>query len=281
MKKITSLILSLMLFICLCGCKSEKSDKKIIAVTIVPQATFVEKVCGDNFDIITLIPPGASAETYEPTIPEIANLNDAELYFAIGVQSEENVILPSINDKEKIVELHTKVEEIYPAVFIDGERDPHLWLSPKRVIVMVNVIAERLSEIDPDNADEYKQNAEKYSAELEALDSEITALLSDKQNRNFIVFHPAFGYFASDYSLTQYALEEHGKEADAKHLAEMADFAKQEGIKTVFYQSETTDRQAKSFAEEISGKAVELTPLSPDYSDNLLSMAKNIAEAIN
>ena len=154
-------------------------------------------------------------------------------------------------------------------------------MSPKRVITIVREIANKLSEIDPDNADEYRENAEKYCSELSLLDAEITTLLSEKQNRKFIVFHPAFGYFAEDYGLEMYALEEHGKEADAKHLAKMADMAKDEGIKVIFYQGETSGRQAEAFAEEIGGKAVELSPLSPDYTENLRLMAKNIAEAIN
>ncbi len=279
MKKIISIILILVISISLCGCNSEnKDDKKIIAVSIAPQATFVQKVCGDNFNVVTVIPPGASAETYEPTIPEIADLNDALIYFSIGVPVEQNIVLPSITDKEKIVELHTAVEDVYPALDIDGERDPHLWLSPKRVIVMVKKIAETLMKTDPENSEIYKENAEKYCKEIENLDKEITKLLGEKQNRKFIVFHPAFGYFANDYSLTMYALEEHGKEADAKHLAEMSDLAKKEGIKSVFYGAETSHRQAEAFAEELGGKAVCLEPLSPDYVENLRTMAKTIAE---
>jgi len=281
MKKITALILSLIFSVYLCGCTGNTAnDKRIIAVSIVPQATFAQKVCGDEFEIITMIPPGASAETYEPTIPEIAKLDDASIYFAIGVPAEQNIILPSVDDKDKIIHLHTECEKVYPAVTIDGERDPHLWLSPKRVIVMVNSIAEAVSKADPDNADKYKENAKKYCDELQKLDSEISLIFKDKQNRKFLVFHPAFGYFAEDYSLSMSALEEHGKEADAKHLSQMADLAKSQGIKTVFYQGEISGRQAEAFAEEINGKAVRLDPLSPDYTENMRALANAISEAM-
>lgn len=281
MKKITALILSLIILILICGCENKNTDdKRIIAVSILPQATFVEKVCGDEFGIVTMIPPGASAETYEVTIPELTKLETAELYFAIGVPVEKNTILPSIGDKDKIINLHTAAEKVYPAVTIGNERDPHLWLSPKRVTVMVREIAEALGKIDPDNKDKYKQNADKYCDELAMLDSEIASLFENKQNRNFLVFHPAFGYIANDYSLNMYALEEHGKEADAKHLSEMTDLAKKKNITTVFYQSEVSGRQAEAFAEEIGGKAVELNPLSPDYIENMRNMTKALSEAM-
>ena len=281
MKKVITLILTFTLIFSLCSCKQETTgNKRIIAVSIVPQATFLEKVCGDNFEIITMVPAGASAETYETTPSQMQALQDAEIYFSIGVPVEENSILPSVTEKTKIISLHSISEEVFPEVTIDGERDPHIWLSPKRVTVMINAIAETLTEIDPENREFYMTNAEKYCDELTRLDGEINELLKEKNNRKFIAFHPAFGYFANDYSLTMYALEEHGKEADAKHMAEMIDLAKKEKIKVIFYQAETSGHQAQAFAEELKGKAVCLEPLAADYTENLKKMATTLAGAM-
>ncbi len=278
------LLIILILLFSLSGCTASReteNEKPIIAVSIVPQATFAEKVCGDNFKIVTMIPSGASAETYEPTPYQMAEFENADIYFSIGVPSEENSILPFVSSKTRVVGLHTKAEEYYSPLMIDGTRDPHLWLSPKRVIVMVEAIAEELSNIDPENREQYQKNSEKYINELNALDKEIKEKLKDSENRSFIAFHPAFGYFADDYSLTMYALEEHGKEADAKRLSQMAELAKRENIKTLFYQTETSGRQAKAFAEEIGGQAVPLEPLSGDYIQNIRKMADAIKKAMN
>ena len=95
----------------------------------------------------------------------------------------------------------------------------------------------------------------------------------------FIAYHPAFGYFAQ-YDITMYALEEEGKEVTISRLKEMADLAKEEKIKVVFYQEETDSLRAKAFAEEIGGKAVMLSPLSGNYIDNLKTMAEKIAESM-
>lgn len=146
---------------------------------------------------------------------------------------------------------------------------------------MVKAIAEELSELDPKNQALYQQNSEKYINELTALDNQVKEILKNCENRSFIAFHPAFGYFADDYSLTMYALEEHGKEADAKRISQMAELAKKENIKTVFYQAETSGRQAEAFAEEIGGQAVKLEPLSDDYIPNIRKMAYAIKKAMN
>ncbi|HOA31886.1 MAG TPA: zinc ABC transporter substrate-binding protein, partial [Clostridia bacterium] len=165
--------------------------------------------------------------------------------------------------------------------FEGEERDHHVWLSPKRVKVMVEAIAREMSEIDPENAEIYMTNSEKYLKELEEVDEKIKETLKDLTNRKIMVFHPAFGYFASDYELEMYSLEEEGKEATAKRLEELIDLARRENIKAIFYQSEVDASQSKAFAEEIGGKAIMLEPLAEDYIKNLEKMARLIAEADN
>lgn len=261
--------------------ENQSADEKLqIAVSIVPQETFVKAVAGDLVDVVTMIPSGASASNYEPTMEEMAAFEDSAVYFSIGVPTEEVNIMPNVGDVP-VVSMVEKVEAVYDQVtFDDGSRDPHIWLSPKRVIVMVEAICEELSELDPDNADIYEENAASYCEELTELDNTITEALSDVENRAFIVYHPAFGYLADDYDLTMYALEEDGKEATAQHLEEMIDFAIESNIKVIFYQAEIDSSQSQTFADEIGGETTMLEPLSADYIDNLINMAEVMAEAM-
>lgn len=286
MRKSLIIVLTVLVLIfsfsgCAADRSQENSSKKTIAVSIAPEVTFVEKVVGDKFNIITVIPAGASPETYEPSLAEMKKLSDAEVYFSIGVPAEENSILPLIDKKTLTVALHTKVAEAYADRTDDGGRDPHIWLSPKRVKVIITEIAETFKEIDPENSDIYDTNAANYIKELDGLDSYIRSSLENKENRKFIAYHPAFGYFAEDYSLSMYALEEHGKETTAKRLAEMADLARKENIKVIFYQAEASRKQALAFAEEIDGTAVMLEPLAADYVKNLKTMTDAFRKAMN
>lgn len=255
-------------------------DKLVAAVSIVPEAAFVRKVCGDNAEVITMIPAGYSPETYEPTPQQIAAFQEADVYFSIGVNVEETNIMPMVSQLTRVVGLNEVCADSYGELQLDGGRDPHIWLSPKRAILMVQTIAATMAEIDPQNAVEYETNANEYISDLQACDKDINEIFEMTSNRSFIVFHPAFGYFADEYGLTQYALEEGGKEATAAHMQEMTDFAAKNGIGVIFYQAQTDSSQAEAFAEEISGRAVMLDPLSEDYIPNLVSMAKNIAEVL-
>lgn len=257
-----------------------KAGVPMIAVTIVPEQTFVEAVCGDLAEIIVMIPPGNSPENYEPSPAEMERFGRAVLYFTIGVPVEEANILPNSKDV-RVVALQEEVSAEYPdRLFETGERDPHIWLSPKRVKVMIASIAREMSSVDPANREYYENNARAYIGELDELDKEILSVLEPALNRKFIVFHPAFGYLAEDYGLTMYALEHEGKESTPKHLQEMIDLAKAENIRAVFYQEEIDSSQSEAFAEEIGGKTIQLAPLAADFTENLRNMAALIAEVM-
>ena len=252
-----------------------------VAVTIVPEETFVKAVAGDLADVVTIIPPGYSPENYEPAASEIEHFQDSVLYFAVGLPVEETVIFPNAPETLRIVSLADAARAVYPErTFADGERDPHIWLSPKRVIVMIETIAEELSAADPQNRTTYEANAAAYIAELSTVDQELVSILSGVQNRVFVTYHPAFGYLADDYGLEMFSLEEEGREATPQHLQEMIDLAASKNIKVLFYQEEIDSRQSEAYAEEIGGKTIRLAPLSPDYLENLKEMAKTMAEAM-
>lgn len=290
MKKILSLILVIISIFTLSACSKNmpakksntenKESKKIIAVSILPQKNFVEAVCGAEAEVVAMIPHGASPETYEPSPTQMQALEQADIYFSIGIQSEKNSILPSLNNNTKHIALDELVFKSHKKLTINGEKDPHIWLSPKRVMAMVSIIAETLGAEDTANAEKYNENALDYIAKLTELDSEINEMLNQKTKKDFIVFHPSLGYLADDYGLKMHALEENGKEATAKGLAKLTDFAKEKNIKTIFYDAENSGKQALAFAEGIGGKAIILNPLAEDYIENLKKIAEDISSSL-
>ena len=273
---------ALALFLCLliplslfaCG---EEDARDTVAVTIVPQRALVHAVAGDLFRVVTLVPAGQSPETYEPTARTMMDLSDAAVWFSIGVPVEEASLIPSLPTGVRCVSLADAAAKVYPDLMADGGRDAHVWLSPRRVKVMVDEIAATLAALYPDHADTFLANAAAYCAEVDAADARIRTLLAESGMTEFIVYHPAFGYLADEYGLTMHALEKEGSEPTAQHLAEMAELARERGIRVVFYQSESDSRQAEAFAAEIGGRAVELSPLHENYIENLEIMAAAIA----
>ncbi|MDC7238350.1 MAG: zinc ABC transporter substrate-binding protein [Sphaerochaetaceae bacterium] len=279
MKKfINLLILFLLISPIYANGQVEQNEKPVIAVSIVPQATFVEKIAQDKVDIVTMIPKGSSPENYEPTPQQRIEFEKADIYFAIGVPSVEHSILDMVANKTKVVDLSKEVEKDYPAIMIGDSRDPHIWLSPKRVLLMVDVIERELSSLDSENSDFYKANAQSFKDELNQVITKIEDNLSTLKNRNFLVFHPAFSYFAQDFDLNMLSLEEEGKEVTPKSLVEVIDRAKSLGIKNIYYQAEIAAEQSIAYGKELGGEAILLDPLSANYIDNLEIMANTLKE---
>lgn len=270
--------------------------KKIItAVSIVPQKTFVKAVGGDLVDVIVMIPPGHSPANYQPTPQQMVEFSNAKVYFSIGVPTEQANILPKaseLNANIHIVHLSEKVDAVYPPRMIEKNnndtheahnhtsQDPHIWLSPKRVVIMIEAVKEELIALDPENKNFYEKNAKTYIAQLQDLDHDIKETLKGVNSKSFIIYHPAFGYFADDYGLEMITIEENGKESTAKKLQSVINLAKKENIKFIFYQEEFDSKQAETIANEINGATIKVAPLSPDYQKNLRNIANTFKKIL-
>lgn len=162
----------------------------------------------------------------------------------------------------------------------DHEQDPHVWTSPPLVRRMVGVIRDKLAALNPAYAADFSRNHDAFVAELETLDRELHALLDPLPNRRFMVFHPAWGYFADTYGLTQVPIEREGKAPGARALAALIDQAQQEKIKVVFVQPQFDKRQARQVAQAIGGAVIAVDPLAADYVDNLRRVGREFAQAL-
>jgi zinc transport system substrate-binding protein len=261
------------------GC-GNTTDGNIITVSIMPQKAFAEAVVGDLAKVEVLVPFGASPEAYKPTAKQLVRINKSILFVKIGVPVEETSIITSITNVNTI-DSSEKVRETYNDLeFSAGERDPHIWLSIKRVIIMTEQIADEMSVIDPDNSETYQANAAEYISMLNNLKTETQALFANKTNKRFMTLHPAYGYFADEFGLEMFALEEEGKETTAQRKIDFIKYAEDNNI-TVIFSQEEFDSSQDNWVTEIGATIQKLNPLSADYIENYKIMAQAIADSMN
>jgi len=249
----------------------------IIVVTIPPQAEFVKRVGGEKVAVITMVPQWANPHTYEPTPAQLMNVSKAKMYVKMGSGIEFEIAwmdkIKSINENMLIVDCSNGIELLKES----GKADPHIWLSPKNAKIIVENICEGLVQIDPANSTYYEQNKEAYLRELDALDKEISQILSKTSAHKFIVYHPAWSYFARDYGLEQISVEEGGKEPTPERIASIIEEAKRNNITKIFASPQFKDK-AEVIAKEIGGKVVEINPLAENYIENMRKFAEELAE---
>jgi len=102
-------------------------DKPVISVSIIPQQYFIEQLAGDLVEVNVMIPPGASPASYEPSVSQLAKLDQSEAYFRIGyIGFEQSWMekISSINPDMKIMDLSEGVEIILENAGED-EEDHH------------------------------------------------------------------------------------------------------------------------------------------------------------
>jgi zinc transport system substrate-binding protein len=243
-------------------------------VSILPQAYFVERVGGEHVTTEVLVQPGHSPATYEPTPKQMVALAESQIFFRIGVPFE-NVLIPKIQANAPTL----KVVDTRQGITLLG-RDPHIWLDPTLVAVQAGTIAEALAGLDPNRQAVYRQNLMAFQADLERLDSRIAAALAPVRGQEFFVFHPAYGYFAKRYGLTQVPIEVEGKEPSARQLAEVIERAKRQNVRVIFVQPQFSVQSAEAVAKAIGGAVVALDPLPRNYLAELDGLARKIQEGL-
>lgn len=261
-----------------------------VFVSILPVKTFVERIGGDRVQVTAMVQPGSNPHTYEPTPRQVAALSESELYFRIGVPFEQSWMdrIRGMNPDMKIIDLRTGISlrnmgDHHHHAGSDQEqvsKDFHIWTNPRLVIAMAAQIRDALTRADPAGAAEYEANYQTFAADLRALDAKIRSLFAGLDNRRFLVFHPAWGYFAEAYGLEQIAIEVEGKQPGAATLAHLIERAKREDIHTIFAQRQYSTAPAMAVAHAIDARVVQVDPLAENYVASLLQFARSLREAM-
>lgn len=256
-------------------------------VSILPQKRFVEAIGGDRVKVSVMVKPGNSPHSYEPKPSQMKDIAKADVYFSIGVEFEE-AWLPKFanqNSKMRIVDTAENIKKIP----IEAENhnkeghkyeslDPHIWTSPANVKVIAKNIYNALVAIDKNSSDYYRANYKAFITKIDTTDKEIRKILANApKGAKFMVFHPSWGYFAKEYGLKQIAIEAGGKNPKPKQVMHLIQEAKKEQVKAVFTAPEFSDKIAKQIAKELGVPVIKVSPLNPNWSQNLIELAKAIA----
>jgi zinc transport system substrate-binding protein len=261
------------------GCTSrqvEQTDTIKVIATILPLADFVQHVGGDRVDVTVMVPPGASPHVYEPTPGQMVDVSKAEVYVKAGSGIEFEIAW-----LDKLVEQNRdmRIIDCSQGIAIVGG-DPHIWNSPANASKMAENICEGLVSIDPSAADSYRQNLADYNEQLAELDSYMRERFAGATERHFMMYHPSFGYLASQYELTQIAVEHEGKTPTPQVLRECVDLARIHNLNYVFVGSQMSPFEAESVAEAIGAETILIDPLPGDYVANMRSVADAITREL-
>jgi zinc transport system substrate-binding protein len=292
----------LVFFLCLLGFIVQPPESPAaelnVYVSILPQKAFVQAIGGDHIQVQVMVQPGANPATYEPKPSQLACLADSKIYFAIGVPFEKAWLkrFRSVQPKLQVVHIDQNISKMaMPSAYqlepgqhqrTTGQnrqtqsKDPHIWLSPPLVKTLAQNICRALAKADPEQAMTYRENLSTFLHDIESLDADLQAMLTPFHGYAFLVFHPAWGYFARTYDLRQVAVEVEGKSPKPQQLARLIAFARKENIQAIFVQPQFSAKSARTIAREIGAEVIAADPLAEDWAANLRRQAKILSQVL-
>lgn len=264
-----------------------------IVTTIPPLAFFIENIGSEKVEIETLIPPWGNPHTYEPSHKQMNILSKADLFVKAGSGIEFELLwMKRLKALNKGMPVCDSSEGIHLIDISDSEhedegdkdhhshhhKDPHIWLSPGNAVKMSQNILQAIIDIDPSSSEYYEKNSTILINNLLSLKKDIENKLENIKNRQFFIFHPAWGYFARDFDLLQIPVEYSGKEPTPARMASLIKRARQENIKVIFSSPQFSKKNAEVIANEIDGDVVFIDPMAGDYLINLKHTAQLLLE---
>jgi ABC-type Zn uptake system ZnuABC Zn-binding protein ZnuA len=220
---------------------------RVLATTTL-LASLASDVAGGRADVTSLLPVGASPETYQPAPADIVRAHDAGLIIENGAGLEA-WLAPMLRSGAQ----HATVVNCSDGLPIVAA-NPHLWLDPVYAQHYVAAMRDAMIAADPAGAATYRANAAALDARLAALATRTRRAIATipPANRNMIVFHNAWPYYNRRFGLQTLGVIEEipGSEPSAAHLAQLIDAARAAHVRAIFaepeYNAKLVDAVARS-----------------------------------
>lgn len=277
----------------LSGCKDGKKSafdpsKPTVTVTIEPYRYFVEQIAGGDVNVNVMVPAGSSPETYEPSAQQMMELSHSSIYFKVGEIGFEKTWMAKLHKNAPKMKIVDTSERIEPAKTRSGYVDPHTWMSVDNVKTMSYTIRDELSMMYPDKAKKYFKRCEEFNQDLAHLRDKMNKMyigiriggvrVNGNRPSSFVIYHPVLTYFAREYGIEQFALEDEGREPSIQQIQKLINIAKSEEISVLFVQKEFANRNIQTFINATGIKPIKINPLSYDWEEQMLLIMKSITQ---
>lgn len=258
--------------------KANEQNELNIVTSFYPMYAITQEIVGDLHEVRVLNSRNG-IHGFEPSANDIAAIYDADIFIYHSNILEswtKNIAVNLKNSSVTLVEASrgmamqkvAGLEDIEEIEGMDNAAlyDPHTWLDPIEAGVEAQLIADRLSELDPGNADTFQTNAKKFVERAEKLVTKYQPIFDQLKQKTFVTQHTAFSYLAQRFNLKQLGIAGVSSdiEPSSKKITEVQKFVNEYQVKTIFVEPNVSDRAAKVIADATSTTIVELSPLEGD-----------------
>jgi len=257
---------------------ANKSSKLQVSASFYPLYFFSSQIGGIKADVYNVTPAGSEPHDYAPTTRDIARIENGNmLVLNGGVEAWADRVRVNLEGTDVRVIIAGK--DLLSKQFVEEgavQKDPHIWLNPELAKKQVAKIVEGYIAIDSKNSAYYKNNQQLLDQKLDQLDQQYRDGLKSCQTRNIVTSHAAFAYLAEQYGLTQIAISglSPDEEPSARQLASASNFAKENNVQYIFFESLISPKLSETIASEVGAKTLTLDPIE-GIADNDIKQGKD------
>ncbi len=266
-KRILAALLAAVILVlsCSCGRKEDEAYFKVVT-SFYPVYVSAANIIGDieGVSLKNLTEPDTGClHDYALTTADLKNLDGAGLFIlnGLGMESFAGKVAYGVRGMTTL-DCGKYIENILESK--TGEENPHYWMSIDNTIAQCEKIASKLSELDPVHEAEYMANKDEYVRKLTELKTEAEARVAALSEKELVVFHESFDYFADEFGLSVASVisGHNGGAPSASKLAATVDYMKENDIDAVFTEKQFPADVAETVAREADAEVYFLEVLT-------------------
>ncbi|MFL2840722.1 MAG: metal ABC transporter solute-binding protein, Zn/Mn family [Pseudohongiellaceae bacterium] len=187
-----------------------------VSASIKPLQLIAAAITSGDIGERTHIAPGliigSAQDPHHPFLrpSERGTLDEADILLWVGSQLETGLADLIEPASSVVINAYELTQE--RGLSVEGDVDPHIWLSTRNARVIAETLTQELMILDVENRQFYSSNLATFLSSLDLLDAQINTSLEGLKQIPFGVYHNAFSYYEKQYGLTHVANYTEGEE---------------------------------------------------------------------
>jgi zinc/manganese transport system substrate-binding protein len=259
---------------------TSRADSKLQIMTATTDlASLAQEVGGDSVSVESIARGYQDPHFVEAKPSFLLKLRKADLLIVVGLELEIGWLPPLItqssNPKIQVgapgyldASRFAKILEIPTGQVTRAEGDvhplgnPHYWLDPENGLRIAKGIADKLSEMRPNDAAYFAQRYADFEQRLKQADQRWLAQMKTYAGRKIVTYHRSWPNFAEHFGLNVigYVEPRPGIPPSPQHTVELIGQMKREGVKVIVVEPYFDLKTPNSIARETGGQVVVLMP---------------------
>lgn len=263
-------------------------NPKVVS-SINPIHQIVLAITEDKINSVVIIDPTISEHDFTMKKSDVAMISKAALVFYVDGNLEHP--FARILKNPEISKKTFKLSQINGLKLLqvrghEKELDPHLWLNPENAVKIAEFVAQKLSEVDAEDAKKYQKNLEKFKKETEKTSAKIRAQLAKINDSGFVFYHDGYQYFEDFFGVKPLKIvsHNHDHELSVKDVRALDKLVKEGKVKCIFGEPQDERNSAMKLAQKYQIKFSTLDLIGGkdvDYQELLQNLADDLDGCVN